>query len=227
MENYDVMINEDVSADNLHMSLKELYDENKKLNNSLINLNQEINDLKEIKTLLKNLIPPKSKFKFKFSIIMAVYNVELYLKEAIDSIIYQNIGFKDNVQLILVDDGSTDNSRQIALDYQEDFPENIIVLSQENSGQASARNLGLKYAQGKYVNFLDSDDYLSKNTLKSVYTFFENHFDEIDIVAIPMKLFERVTGSHRLNNKFHSTRSLLLQHLLNMMQLKIINLIQI
>ena len=208
MENYDVMINEDVSADNLHMSLKELYDENKKLNNSLINLNQEINDLKEIKTLLKNLIPPKSKFKFKFSIIMAVYNVELYLKEAIDSIIYQNIGFKDNVQLILVDDGSTDNSRQIALDYQEDFPENIIVLSQENSGQASARNLGLKYAQGKYVNFLDSDDYLSKNTLKSVYTFFENHFDEIDIVAIPMKLFERVTVSHRLNNKFHSTRVL-------------------
>lgn len=144
-----------------------------------------------------------SGYQFKFSIIMAVYNVENYLNEAIDSIINQSIGFEENVQLILVDDGSIDKSRDIAKDYSEKYPENIIFLSKENGGQASARNLGLKYTKGKYLNFLDSDDYISKNTLEEAYSFFEKHFDEIDVLAIPMILFERVEGPHRLNNKFH------------------------
>lgn len=143
---------------------------------------------------------------FKFSIIIAVYNVEEYLEETVDSIISQTLDFKENVQLILVDDGSSDNSLEIAKKYHMEFPENIIVLSKENGGQASARNLGLQYAQGKYVNFLDSDDYLSDNVLQEVYDFFENNKSEIDIVAIPMQLFERVTGPHRLNYKFNETR---------------------
>ena len=144
----------------------------------------------------------KSNYQFKFSIIMAVYNVEKYLNEAIDSIINQTIGFEENVQLILVDDGSIDKSKDIAKAYAEKYPNNILFLSKENGGQASARNLGLKHAKGKYLNFLDSDDYISKNTLKDVYAFFEKNFDEIDILAIPMILFERSEGPHRLNNKF-------------------------
>lgn len=146
------------------------------------------------------------KYNFKFSIIIAVYNAEKYLNEAIDSIIDQSFDFEKNTQLILVDDGSSDNSLEIALQYQKDFPDNILVLSKENGGQASARNLGLKYATGKYVNFLDSDDYLSNNTLEEVYNFFENHFDEIDILAIPMILFERVNKPHRLNYKFNENK---------------------
>ena len=145
-------------------------------------------------------------YPYKFSIIMALYNVEDYLNESIDSIIKQTLNFKDNVQLILVDDGSKDKSLEIAQNYKVKFPENVVVISKENGGQASARNLGLKHAQGKYVNFLDSDDYLSRNTLKDVYNFFEAHIDEIDVVAIPMFLFERVEGPHRLNNKFETER---------------------
>ena len=99
-----------------------------------------------------------SNYQFKFSIIMAVYNVENYLNEAIDSIINQSIGFEENVQLILVDDGSIDKSKDIAKDYESKYPNNIIFLSKENAGQASARNLGLKHAKGKYLNFLDSDE---------------------------------------------------------------------
>ena len=137
---------------------------------------------------------------------MALYNVEDYLKESVDSIIKQTLNFKDNIQLILVDDGSQDGTADIALKYQQKYPKNIIFLSKENGGQASARNLGLKYAKGRYVNFLDSDDYISKNTLKDVYDFFEEHIDEIDIVAIPMMLFERVEGPHRLNYKFETNR---------------------
>lgn len=145
-------------------------------------------------------------YQYKFSIIIAVYNVEDYLSECIDSVINQSLRFKENVQLILVDDGSSDNSLKIAKSYQEKYPENIIVLSQSNQGQSTARNNGLKHAKGRYVNFLDSDDYISTNTLEAVYDFFENHFNQVDVVAIPMTLFERVNLPHRLNDKFETTR---------------------
>lgn len=142
---------------------------------------------------------------FKFSIIIPFYNVEKYIRDSIESIINQTLGFEKNIQMILIDDGSTDNSLNIALEYESRYPENIRILQKNNEGQACARNLGLKYAKGKYVNFLDSDDYLSRNTLKEVFNFFEENEDEIDIVAIPMLLFERVKGEHRLNYKFEKT----------------------
>ena len=145
-------------------------------------------------------------YQYKFSIIIAVYNVEDYLSECIDSILNQSLDFMGNVQLILVDDGSNDNSLNIAKNYQEKYPENILVLSQVNQGQSAARNNGLKYAKGKYVNFLDSDDYISTNTLEIVYDFFENNINQVDVVAIPMTLFERVNLPHRLNDKFETTR---------------------
>lgn len=139
---------------------------------------------------------------FVFSIVMAIYNVEDYLSDAIESLINQDIGFEENVQLILVDDGSVDGSKDICLEYFEKFPENIIVLSKENGGQASARNLGVEYANGKFLNFLDGDDKLSFDTLSSVNNFFSEHYDEVDMVSIPIFLFERVSGSHRLNFKY-------------------------
>lgn len=143
---------------------------------------------------------------FKFSVLMPIYNVEKYLKEAIDSIINQSIGFEENIELVIVDDGSPDNSKEIALKYQEKYPNNIKVLSKENGGQASAFNLGLKHVTGKYISFADSDDYLSLNAFEEVYNFFEEHYDEIDLVSIPIFLFGRRTGPHLLNYKFKSTR---------------------
>lgn len=137
---------------------------------------------------------------------MAIYNTQEYLCEAIDSIINQTIGFKDNVQLILVNDGSQDDSKEIILDYQNKFPENITVINQENQGQASARNNGLKYVNADYVNFLDSDDYLAGNALEEVYPFFEKYKNEIDIVSIPITFFGRKNEPHMLNNKFTSSR---------------------
>ena len=143
---------------------------------------------------------------FNFSIVIAVYNTAKYLPKAIESIIYQTIGFEDHVQLILVNDGSEDESEEILLNYQKQYPNNIFVISQDNSGQASARNNGLNYVQGKYVNFMDSDDYLSKNALKEVFKFFEEHESEIDLVSIPMTFFGRKTSPHMLNPKFTKTR---------------------
>ena len=103
-----------------------------------------------------------------FSVIMALYNNEKYLEDAIESLITQNFGFEHNIELIIVDDGSSDDSLKIAEEYQEKYPYNIQVLSKENGGQASARNLGLEYAKGDYINFIDSDDKISPNTFSSV-----------------------------------------------------------
>ena len=140
--------------------------------------------------------------EFIFSVITSIYNAENFLKESIESVINQTIGFEGNVQLILIDDGSTDNSKNIALDYFNKYPNNIVFLSIPNQGQGNARNIGLDYVKGEFVNFLDADDYLSENALMEVYNFFNKHVDIIDVVSIPLILFGRSAGPHRLNYKY-------------------------
>ena len=108
--------------------------------------------------------------------------------------------------MILVDDGSTDKTAEICLKYQNQYPDNIIYLHQENQGQGAARNFGLKYVKGKYINFLDSDDKFSGNTFYSVYEFFEKHYDEIDFVSVPIFFFDKAVGQHPLNYKFEEDK---------------------
>ena len=141
-----------------------------------------------------------------FSVIIACYNCEDYLDETINSILGQSFSFGSNIQLILVDDGSTDNTSQICKKYQNHYPDNIIYVYQENQGQGAARNNGLKYVKGKYVNFLDSDDKFSGNAFYSVYEFFEKNKDEIDIVATPILFFDKSVGEHPLNYKFEEDK---------------------
>ena len=124
---------------------------------------------------------------------MAVYNVELFLEEAIESVIAQDIGF-DQVQLILVDDGAKDSSGAICDRYAQRYPQNIFVIHKENGGVSSARNEGLRHVQGEYVNFLDADDKLSPQTLREVYAFFEKYGDQTDLACIPLRFFDAQTG---------------------------------
>lgn len=138
---------------------------------------------------------------YTFSIITAFYNSELYIKNCIDSLLNQSFNF-DDIQVILVDDGSTDSSADIALEYQERYS-NVIVLSQSHKGQSSARNLGLKYATGKYVNFLDSDDELSNNALESVNDFFKKN--DVNIIAIPIEFLGN-DDEYLLSPKFSKTK---------------------
>ena len=149
--------------------------------------------------------PNENKYDFKISVVMAVYNTEKFLKEAIESIVNQSIGFED-VELVLVDDGSSDGSKEICKDYEKRFPQNVNYIYQENQGQATARNNGMKVARGKYINFLDSDDKLELNALELVYKFFESHYNEVDVVSIPIKFFDRQRGNHILNYKYRSTQ---------------------
>ena len=96
----------------------------------------------------------------RISVIIPVFNTACYLQECIDSLIKQTY---KNLEIILVDDGSTDNSLSICRGYASN-DSRIIVIQKENGGQASARNLGLDYATGDYITFLDSDDSLSLDT---------------------------------------------------------------
>ena len=91
------------------------------------------------------------------SIIVPVYNVEKYLSKCIDSLINQTI---KNIEIILVNDGSTDNSLDIMKKYEKKH-NNIVCIDKENGGQASARNKALTEAKGKYVTFVDSDDWIA------------------------------------------------------------------
>ena len=141
-----------------------------------------------------------------FSVVMACYNAENYLDETINSLLGQSFSFGSNIQLILVDDGSTDKTAEICLKYQNQYPNNIIYLHQKNQGQGAARNLGLKYVKGKYINFLDSDDKFSGNTFYSVYEFFEKHYDKIDFVSVPIFFFDKAVGQHPLNYKFEEDK---------------------
>jgi len=138
---------------------------------------------------------------FVFSVIMPIYNVEKYIDEAIESVINQTFGF-NSIQLILVNDGSTDNCEAICLKYKDKYPDNVVYLKKENGGIASARNLGMKYASGELINFTDPDDKWSEDSFENVYRFYKEHCDEIDLVSPRMKFFEGAQGYHFLDYKF-------------------------
>lgn len=101
------------------------------------------------------------------SVIVPVYNVEYYLNKCVDSLLNQE--FSHSYEIILVDDGSTDESGKIADNYQNT---NTIIKSvhKTNGGLSSARNFGMTYAEGEYITFVDSDDYVSNTYLKDLYS---------------------------------------------------------
>ena len=144
--------------------------------------------------------------EYKFSVVVPIYNVEKYLEETIQSVVQQTIGFKQNIQLILVNDGSKDNSEKICLKYKEKYPENVIYVKQKNSGVSSARNNGMEYIKGKYVNFLDGDDKWKLDAFEKAWDFFEKYYDEIDLLACRMKFFEARNDYHILDYKFEESK---------------------
>lgn len=102
----------------------------------------------------------------KVSIIVPVYNVEKYLKKCLDSLINQTL---KEIEIIIVNDGSTDNSELIIKIYTENYPDKIKVINKENGGLSDARNYGIPYATGEYIAFLDSDDYVELDTYEKMY----------------------------------------------------------
>lgn len=110
----------------------------------------------------------------KYSFIVPVYNTEKYLKKCLDSLVNQT--YKD-FEIIVVNDGSTDKSSSIISKYQKKY-KNIIVIDKENEGLSMARNRGVQKSSGKYIIFVDSDDYVSNKLLEEV----DKTIDDSDIL---------------------------------------------
>lgn len=142
-----------------------------------------------------------SKYKYKFSVIIPIYNVESYLEETIESVINQSIGFEENIEIILVNDGSPDNSEEICIRYRDQYPNNIKYIKQKNAGVSAARNNGIKYANGEYINFLDSDDKWELDVFKKAYKMFSKN-DNIDVIGVRQKFFEAFNSYPSLDFKF-------------------------
>ncbi len=106
------------------------------------------------------------------SVIIPVYNVEKYLKNCLESVINQTFS---EIELICVNDGSTDRSLEILEEYRKK-DKRIVVLNQENKGSSGARNAGMRVAKGKYIYFMDSDDMLVKTAFEKLYNISENYF---------------------------------------------------
>ena len=106
---------------------------------------------------------------YKISAIIPVYNAEEDISSAIDSIINQTIGF-NNIELILVDDASTDNTKEIIKSYQKNFDNIKLIELNQNSGlPGKPRSLGIDYATSDYIVFLDSDDIYTKEAFEILY----------------------------------------------------------
>lgn len=114
--------------------------------------------------------------EFNISIIVPIFNVEKYLHDCLQSLVKQSL---KKIEIILVDDGSTDSSGNIADEYARKY-ERIIVIHKKNGGQSSARNKGLSIARGKYILFVDSDDYILEDTCKILFNSAEKY--NVDIV---------------------------------------------
>ena len=102
---------------------------------------------------------------FKVSVIIPVYNTELYIKQTVESIQKQTLY---DIEIIIINDGSTDNSLSLLLELSKQ-DHRIKIFSQENQGLSISRNTGLEKASGEFVYFMDSDDLLEKDALEICY----------------------------------------------------------
>lgn len=121
----------------------------------------------------------------KISVIVPIYNVSLYLSDCIETILNQS--FSD-FELILVNDGSTDNSHEICLKYQQ-ADQRIIIINKQNGGLLSARKAGLEYARGEFISFVDGDDWVDIDFLASMYRIVELYHPDL-VVSGYTRAFE-------------------------------------
>lgn len=126
-------------------------------------------------------------FEYDLSIVIPVYNAEEFLSETINSIFEQDIK-NHKIQVMLIDDGSTDRSLEIGKAFQEKYPKQVVCIANNHLGVSGARNCGIRFARGKYIMFLDSDDLLVDGTIVSLISFFDKNYDKVDIVTYPILL---------------------------------------
>ena len=106
----------------------------------------------------------------KVSVVVPVYNVEKYLSKCLTSLVNQTL---QDIEIIVINDGSTDGCLDIINDYKKRYPKKLKVINNKNHGIGFSRNCGIKKARGKYITFIDSDDYISESALEEAFNYIE------------------------------------------------------
>jgi len=149
---------------------------------------------------------------YSYTVVSAVYNSGLYLDDYFKSFVKQNLNFQKNIKLILVDDGSVDNSASVIKKWQAKYPQNIQYIYKENGGQASARNVGLENVNTDWVTFIDSDDFLSQNYFSSVDELLSENKNLKMVCCNQIYYFEEdntYIDRHPLNYRFKNNKTIL------------------
>ncbi|WP_405270117.1 CDP-glycerol:glycerophosphate glycerophosphotransferase [Methanobrevibacter sp.] len=142
--------------------------------------------------------------KFGFSVIIPTQNSELGLKKSIDSIINQTYAFEKNIEILIVDNNSEDNTKGICKEYNEKYPNNIKFFDSKSSDFASSLNSAIKNSSGNFITFLQAHDYYSKDAFKIVLNFIDKNKD-VDLITIPIIYFKNNREEHYLNYKIKKT----------------------
>ena len=112
----------------------------------------------------------------KVSVVVPVYNVEHYLRKCLDSLVNQTL---ENIEIVVVNDGSKDDSQKIIEEFQQKYPDKIVSFQKENGGLSDARNFGIDNCNGEFIGFVDSDDYVSENMFEEMYNLAQLHNAEM------------------------------------------------
>ena len=125
--------------------------------------------------------------EIKVSVVIPVYNTEKYVRQAVESVMYQSL---KELEIIVVDDGSTDKSLSI-VEKLGDTDKRIQIYTQANQGQSIARNRGISHAHGEYIYFMDSDDLLEEDALELCYhKCKEEKLDFVFFDALTLKMLQ-------------------------------------
>ena len=130
--------------------------------------------------------------QYVLSVIIPVYNVQSYVEECLQSVIDQDL-VSDEFEIIIVNDGSTDNSLEICEKFSKSHP-NITIINQKNAGLSAARNKGLHNAKGKFIYFIDSDDFISAGYFSQILAYVQKH--NVDFIGFNVR---RTTERYKKN----------------------------
>lgn len=135
------------------------------------------------------------------SVVIPIYKVEQYLTRCVDSVLAQDIG---SMELILVDDGSPDGCGAICDRYAEEFP-SINVIHKKNGGLSDARNAGIRVARGKYIAFIDSDDYILPGMFSTMCAMMEQYNADISVCGFNDVINDEVYSRREYQNRVYSS----------------------
>ncbi|MGN1139186.1 MAG: glycosyltransferase family A protein [Ruminococcus sp.] len=130
-----------------------------------------------------------------FSIIIPMYNCEKYIEQCLKSVICQNFS---NYEVVVINDGSTDKSAEIAMNTANNYYGQIKILNKKNGGVASARNMGIRESAGDYVIFLDADDLLDDNSLLKAYYYLDGKKLDMAVCGSYIELVNEIKNENRM-----------------------------